>query len=54
MTDRGILDPVTITIRALQIAFGRAREVLQTGAWDITKPKALLPVGTGSRGIPEL
>jgi chaperonin GroEL len=36
---KGVVDPVTITIRSLQIAFGHAREVLQTGAWDVSKPQ---------------
>jgi chaperonin GroEL (HSP60 family) len=54
LKERGILDPVTITTRALQIAFGRAREVLQTGAWNITKPNPILPAGPRSRSTPEL
>jgi chaperonin GroEL len=47
---RGVLDPVTIAIRTLQIAFGRARAVLQTGAWDISKTNAPLMAGPGSHG----
>jgi chaperonin GroEL len=47
MRMRGIFDPLTITIRALQIAFGHAREVLQTGAWDITALKLPVPAPSG-------
>lgn len=35
----GVLDPVTIAVRGLQIAFSHARKVLQTGAWDISQPR---------------
>lgn len=35
----GIIDSAIVVIRGLQIAFGRAREVLQTGAWEIGKTK---------------
>jgi chaperonin GroEL len=37
-----VLDPTSIVIRQLQIAFGHARKVLQTGGWDVSRfyPKA--------------
>ena len=33
----GVLDPASIAKRQLQIAFGHARKVLQTGGWDVSR-----------------
>lgn len=33
----GVLDPASIVKRQLQIAFGHARKVLQTGGWDVSR-----------------
>ena len=32
-----VLDPASIVKRQLQIAFGHARSVLQTGGWDVSR-----------------
>ncbi len=36
IVEAGVLDSATITKRQLQIAFGHARKVLQTGGWDVS------------------
>lgn len=33
-----IFDATKVVIRGLQIAFAHARNVLQTGAWEIARP----------------
>jgi chaperonin GroEL len=36
IVEAGVLDSAIITKRQLQIAFGHARKVLQTGGWDVS------------------
>jgi chaperonin GroEL (HSP60 family) len=36
LAEDGVLDPAQFAIRGLQIAFSHARNVLQTGAFDIS------------------
>lgn len=36
----GILDPTTLCVRSVQVAFAHARAILQTGVWDLTERTA--------------